>query len=166
MNALPLLAAAGLLLLKQRQAAAPVRYVPVNSMNQNYVTPTAAASVLAQLVTKMTKGITTVVPSTATAQVEAAREAAAGAVKAGDSYYGNGALSYFNNTGSPAGFSAPDPQTNNQAWQMAQPLTVNPAAYASVTGDPYNPTGTTDSYPGGPVYQPASDLNMLQAFGW
>lgn len=167
---LPIAIGGALLLFLRKKSATAAgapslqRAVSVRSVGQDYSTPTAVAGILAQLVTKVTKDIKTNVSATAFGQVEAARDA----VRAGDSYYGQGSLNWFDRTGTGAGFPAdPNPAT---AWSRGGPLTVNPAAasasYNSANGDPYYPDAVIDTIPGGPTYSPGIDTAALQAFGW
>lgn len=160
-----LAAGAGLLLLTSGNARAgqAAAQRPVLMRNpagtQDYTTPTAVAGELARGIVSAVFGVAAPESSMARGQVQAAREAGAAAVRAGDDYYSS--------RSQPA--TLPGWDSIVYGWtKPGPPLGVNlgaaSAAYAA--GEANNYRAIVDGVAAGPVYNPAEDVDVMAGFGW
>lgn len=156
-----LAAGAGLMLLMSGSARAAnsgaARPVLVRNPagQQDYSTPTAVAGEFVRGIVSAVFGVPTKKSSMATGQVQAAREAGAAAVRAGDSYYS-----------SPA--TLPSWDSTVYGWSTPGPVGVNlgaaSAAYAA--GQSHDYSAVVDGVAAGPAYNPGEDVDVLASFGW
>lgn len=155
--ALLLMGGALWLMVRRKAVAATSTVIPVRAAGVSASNPPALASALAEVALGLSKGLTFKSDAKTEALRQATAEDARAAVRAGDSYYGEGAWAWFagNSEAARAAVREGDAYYTS-SWSA-------PAATAVTVTAPQGPVDSTIS---APVYDPAVDADRWAGIGW
>lgn len=153
-----LIAAAGALLLlgrKANAAAPPLVVIKGQPTAQDYPTPGRVAEALAAPVLNMIFGRTGIAATAPKGSTGTGTEDARNAVRAGDTYYGGGAVAWYANNNEAARAAVREGDAYYSTW--TKPADVPTTNWAS-------PAAEIDGFIAAPFYSASDDLNLAGLF--